>query len=42
MKLKIRLRLFWYLITFNEIGIKAMRRELFKPDFKQLIQNIIH
>jgi len=40
--MKYRLKLIWYLITFNEIGIKAMRRELFNPSFSKLIRNIIH
>ena len=40
--MKYRLKLIWYKITFNEIGVKAMRRELFKPNFKQLIRNIYH
>jgi len=40
MKLKHRILLIWYWITFDEIGRMACRRELFRPDFKQLIRNI--
>jgi hypothetical protein len=38
--MKVRLKLFWYWITFNEVGVKAMRRELFRPNFNELIRNI--
>lgn len=39
--MKNRIKLIWYWLTSNEIGIMWMRRELMKPiDFGELLRNI--
>ena len=41
MKLKQRFLLIWYYFTFKDVGYKAMRRKLFKPDFGKCLRNIL-
>jgi len=35
------LKLLYFYLTFNEVGVKEMRRKLFKPDFGKCLKNML-
>jgi len=39
--MKTVLKYLWYSITLNEVGVKEMRRKLFKPDFGKCLKNML-